>query len=123
METPVLADVESESQVYADLNAFVQRLADGDATLLNEQETGGETGSAFAGELFRAHLRRAAEEGEVVRLRSLPWGIGAAFVRQSPALAEPAVFFACRTRRDERYWRMISESAKSFTGRICPCSG
>ena len=112
METPVLADVESESQVYADLNAFVQRLADGDATLLNEQETGGETGSAFAGELFRAHLRRAAEEGEVVRLRSLPWGIGAAFVRQSPALAEPAVFFACRTRRDERYWRMISESGE-----------
>ena len=110
METPVLADVESESLVFADLNAYVERLEAGDVTLLNERETGGETGSAFAGELFRAHLRRAAEEGEVARLQGLPWGIGAAFVRQSPALEEPAVFFACRTRRDERYWRMISES-------------
>ena len=110
METPVLADVESESQVYADLNTYVERLEAGDVTLLDERDTGGESGSAFAGELFRAHLRRAAEEGEVTRLQSLPWGIGAAFVRQSPALAEPAVFFACRTRRDERYWRMVSES-------------
>lgn len=110
METPVLADVESESQVYADLNTYVERLEAGDVTLLDERDIGGETGSAFAGELFRAHLRRAAEEGEVARLQALPWGIGAAFVRQSPVLAEPAVFFACRTRRDERYWRMVSES-------------
>ena len=80
METPVLADIEMESQVYADLNTFVERLSSGDATLLDEQEVGGETGSAFAGELFRAHLRRAAEEGEVSRLQSLAWGIGAAFV-------------------------------------------
>ena len=109
METPVLADVESESQVFADLNAYVERLAAGDATLLNEQERG-ESGSAFAGELFRAHLRRAAEEGEVQRLQDLPWGIGAAFVQPSPTLTEPAVFFACRTRRDERYWRMVSRS-------------
>ena len=46
----------------------------GDITLLNEQETGGETGSAFAGELFRAHLRRAAEEGEVARLQRIALG-------------------------------------------------
>ncbi len=110
METPVLADVESESLVFADLSAYVERLEAGDVTLLNERETGGETGSAFAGELFRAHLRRAAEEGEVARLQGLPWGIGAAFAQRSPSLEEPAVFFACRTRRDERYWRMISES-------------
>ena len=110
METPVLADVESESQVYADLSTYVERLEAGDVTLLDERDTGGESGSAFAGELFRSHLRRAAVEGEVIRLQGLPWGIGAAFVRQSSALAEPAVFFACRTRRDERYWRMVSES-------------
>ena len=112
METPVLADVETESQVYADLNTFAERLASGDATLLDEQESGGETGSAFAGELFRSYLRRAAEEGEIARLRDLPWGIGAAFVQRSPTLAEPAVFFACRTRRDERYWRMVSQSGE-----------
>ena len=110
METPVLADAETESQVYADLSTFVERLSGGDAALLDEQESDGETGSAFAGELFRAHLRRAAEEGEVRRLQSLSWGIGSAFVQRSPTLTEPAVFFACRTRRDERYWRMVSLS-------------
>ena len=39
--------------MYADLTTFAERLASGDATLLDEQESGGETGSAFAGELFR----------------------------------------------------------------------
>jgi hypothetical protein len=112
METPVLADVEMESQVYADLSMFVERLSGGDPTLLDEQEGSGESGSPFAGELFRAHLRRAAEEGEVNRLQGLSWGIGAAFVQRSRALAEPAVFFACRTRKDERYWRTVSQSGE-----------
>ena len=112
METPILAGVETESQVYADLSTFVERLSGGDTTLLDEQESSGETGSAFAGELFRSRLRRAAEEGEVSRLQGLPWGIGAAFVQSSTTLAEPAVFFACRTRRDERYWRMVSQSGE-----------
>lgn len=108
METPVLAQMGSESQIYADLDAFAGRLAAGDAALLDEREIG----SAFAGELFRYYLRRAAEEGEAGRLRGLPWGIGAAFARTSPALSEPAVFFACRTRGDERYWRMVSRSGE-----------
>ena len=112
METPVLADVETESQVYADLSTFVERLSGGDATLMDEQGSSEETGSAFAGELFRSHLRRAVEEGEVSRLQGLPWGIGAAFVQRSPTLAEPAVFFACRTRMDERYWRVVSQSGQ-----------
>ena len=46
------------------------------------------------------------------RLQGLPWGIGAAFVQRSPTLAEPAVFFACRTRMDERYWRVVSQSGQ-----------
>ena len=112
METPVLADVETESQVYADLSTFVERLSGGDAALMDEQGSSEETGSAFAGELFRSHLRRAVEEGEVSRLQGLPWGIGAAFVQRSPTLAEPAVFFACRTRMDERYWRVVSQSGQ-----------
>ena len=112
METPILADVETESQVYADLSTFVERLSGGDTTLMDERESSGETGSAFAGELFRSPLRRAAEEGEVNRLQGLPWGIGAAFVQRSPTLAEPAVFFACRTRRNERYWHMLSQSGE-----------
>lgn len=112
METPVLANVQMESQVYADLHTFAERLSSGDATLLDEQDIGGETGSAFAGELFRSHLRRAVEEGEVSRLQGLPWGIGAAFVQESPTLVEPAVFFACRTRANERYWRLVSQSGE-----------
>ena len=110
METPVLAGVETESQVYADLIEFAERLSSGDTTLLDEQKSDGEAGTAFAGELFRSYLRRATEEGEVARLRNLPWGIGAAIVRQSPALQEPLVFFACRTHRDERYWRVVSRA-------------
>lgn len=109
METPVLAGVSSESHIYNDLSKFMERLSSGDATLLDDEEAGG---SAFAGEMFRSHLQRAAAEGEIKRLRGLPWGIGAAFVRASPDLAEPAVFFACRTRSDERYWRMVSKSGK-----------
>ena len=112
METPILAGVEAESQVYADLSTFVERLSGGDTTLLDEQESSGETGSAFAGEFFRSRLRRAAEEGEVSRLQGLPWGIGAAVVQSSTTLAGPAVFFACRTRRNERYWRMLSQSGE-----------
>ena len=46
METPVLARVGSESQIYADLSAFAERLSSGDASLLDEQS---ETGSAFCG--------------------------------------------------------------------------
>ena len=112
MEAPVLDEVATESQVYADSHKFVERLSSGDATLLDERESDGENGSAFAGEFFRSHLRRAHEEGETARLKDLPWGIGAAFVQKSPTLAEPAVFFACRTRRDERYWRMVSQSGE-----------
>ena len=112
METPVLADSVMEQQVFADLESFAKRLSEGDQTLLNEQGEGSDIGSAYAGELFRSHLRRAAEEGEVVRLKGLPWGIGAAFVQRSPMLSEPAVFFACRTKNDERYWRTVSQSGE-----------
>ena len=117
METPVLSEANSESQIYADLDDFVGRLSSGDSALLDEQEA---SGSAFAGELFRAHLHRAAQEGEMSRLQSLPWGIGAAFVSPSPALSEPAVFFACRTRRDERYWRVVSGSGDIFHREVLP---
>ena len=109
METPVLAHLEPESRIYNDLSRFTERLSGGDTTLLDEREAGG---SAFAGEVFRSHLMRAASEGEVGRLRGLPWGIGAAFAHASSGMTEPAVFFACRTRSDDRYWRLVSRSGK-----------
>ena len=114
METPVLqkVDPEAEARIYDDFDAFAKRLSDGDVSLLNE-ESGG---SAFAGEAYRAQLQRAVREDGIDSLRKLPWGIGAAFVQRAaglsePArLSEPAVFFACRTRKGERYWRMVSGS-------------
>lgn len=107
METPVMAGVPSESKIYADLKTFTDRLAKGDAALMDED--GGTQSGAFAGEEYRACLKRALAEGEVVRLRALPWGVGAAFVRAGtpPVHPLPAVFFACRTRDNERHWRMV----------------
>ncbi len=113
MESQVLEGVEAESQVYADLAGFVERLAGGDASLLEEGEVvGGEGGSGFEGEDFRLRLRRAAEEGELGRLRGLPWGVGSALARRSGGMSEAGVFFACRTRGGDRYWRMVSVSGK-----------
>lgn len=105
MESPVLRQTDAESRIYADLQNFTTRLAQGDKTLLDE-----EMNAAYAGEFFRAELMRAHREGELQRIRDLPWGIGAAFVPASTSLTEPAVFFACRTRNEERYWRMVSKS-------------
>ena len=108
METPVLATEESEQRIYEGMRDYADRLADGDVTLLDEDE--GPGGAAFAGEHYRAIYRRAVREGEADRVRALPWGIGAAIARTSAGLDEPAVFFACRTRDDRRYWRMVSAS-------------
>ncbi len=111
METQVLKEVSAESQIYADLAGFVDRLSKDDRSLLDEAGVQ-EDGAAFAGELFRAYIQRAAEEGEVKRLMNLPWGMGAAFASRSEGVDEPAVFFACRTRADERYWRVVSRSGE-----------
>ena len=100
METPVL------SQVLSELKSFAHRLSAGDATLLEDE-------SASAGELFRAQLLRLAQEGELNRLQNLPWGIGAAFLSPDQRLNnQPAVFFACRAKSGERYWRVLSASGE-----------
>jgi superfamily II DNA or RNA helicase len=112
METAVLETHEQlEGQVYADLASFAERLADGDESLLDE---GDDAGGSFVGEHLRALLVRAAAEGELVRLRELPWGIGAAFRQGSgvPSRGPAGVFFACRTTRaagDQRYWRYVCD--------------
>jgi len=102
METQVLENVESE------LRAYAERLTGGDTTLLDEFGEDGGPG-AFAGESLRAELTRAITEGELARLRALPWGISAAF-RQGPGVpsaGSPGVFFACRTPGGQRYWRYV----------------
>ena len=116
METPVLAGMVSESQIYSDLGDFASRLSSGGSSLLDEQDV---SGSAFAGEMFRARLHRVADEGRMGSLQGLPWGIGTAFAAPS-ARSEPAVFFACRTRRDERYWRVVSGSGDILHREVLP---
>lgn len=101
MESEVLDDVDSELRSYA------ERLAAGDPGLLDDED--GTPGAAFAGEELRRLLQRAATEGEVSRLRALPWGIGAAFHQGSgvPSTGSPGVFLACRTSAGQRYWRFV----------------
>jgi superfamily II DNA or RNA helicase len=106
MESEVIEGLEAE------LRSFAERLADGDAELTRDAE---EDSGAFVGEELRRLIDRAVAEGEVERVRSLPWGIGACF-RQRPggrSSGAPGVFFATRTQpmagsdRGYRYWRYV----------------
>src|SRR5262249_3070098 len=102
MESEVIEGVEIE------LRSYGARLESGDQSLLDDGVTEEHTGT-FSGEELRATLLRAISEGELDRLRSLPWGIGAAFEQAPgvPSVGSPGVFFACRTRSGERYWRYV----------------
>ena len=102
MEVEVIEGIETELRTYA------EQLAAGRLDLLEEEGESALSG-AFLGEELRARVRRAVEEGELERLRALPWGIGVAF-RQAAGGAsagEPGVFFATRTRAGHRYWRYV----------------
>ena len=104
MEVQVIDKSEEEARAYA------QRLADGDTTLLDEDdEAGGAHG--FSGEALRAELRRELEEGRGEELNGLPWGVGAAFRQgpDTPSSGAPGVFFACRA-KGERYWRYVDDA-------------
>ena len=102
-----------------DLESFAERLAAGDPSLLRES-VGGGLGEAFSGESLRAEFRRSLMEGELKRLQKLPWGVGAAFPLPPPGVFDsgggngepprdrpPGLFFACRTKGDDRYWRFV----------------
>ena len=110
MESGVLEGDETEQRVYADLTGLADRLEEGDTSLLAE---GDDAGGAFAGEELRALLLRAFSEGEIARLRALPWGIGAAFLQGPgvPSRGPTGTFFACRTTAasgNQRYWRLVT---------------
>ena len=108
MESQVLAALANEERIYADLQGFANRLAEGDETLLDDGE-GAESGSS-AGEEYRLQLLRAQREGEIPRLEEMPWGVGAAFARHAgtPQLDLPAVVFAAQDRRGRRHWRGVT---------------
>jgi superfamily II DNA or RNA helicase len=109
MESEVLAAAPAESKIFADLESFADRLVKGDETLLDEGEGGGS--GSFAGEDYRARLLRAKAEGEIDRLRDMPWGVGAAIARSAPeGIVLPGVFFAAQTRQGERKWRFVDSA-------------
>ena len=102
-----------ESDVAEEIKSYARRLSQGDHSLLDEAGESPES-RTVNGELLRAELRRAAAEGEIDRVRNLPWGIGAAFAQGPgvPSVGPPGVFLACRTRDGERYWRYVADSGE-----------
>lgn len=124
-----------EGSLARDLQAYAERLADGDPELLDEQES---DSGAFVGEQLRRLIDRAVREGEVERVLALPWGIGACF-RQTAggrSVGAPGIFFAVRTppMPDEpdgrRYWRYVEHDDAALIGgdleilrRIDPAGG
>ena len=104
MEVEVL-----EGDAGEEIRSYVGRLAEGDATLLDEADPSS-VGQFLSAEVLRAELQRAAAEGEIDRAAELPWGVGAAFAQGQgvPSVGPPGVFFACRTRQGERYWRYVA---------------
>lgn len=110
MDSAVLDDVEPE------LRAYATRLEGSDETLL--EEDGQDLVGTFVGEELRATLMRALREGEVDRLRALPWGIGAGFAQGElvPSRGQAGVFLSCRTRTGERYWRYVDDGGDVISG-------
>ena len=98
MEVDVVDDMDEE------VRSYTRRLADGDESLLEEEDDS----RGFSSAALRAELRRELAEGRGEELRSLPWGIGAAFRQGAgvPSTGAPGFFFACRA-RGERYWRYV----------------
>ena len=112
--SPYGMEIEVIEGVDRQVKNYTRRLAEGDRSLLDDPDTGAAF-EAFSGELLRAEIRRAIREGEVERIRELPWGVGAAF-RQGPNVPSkgpPGFFFACRINDNngERYWRYITEDS------------
>jgi superfamily II DNA or RNA helicase len=112
MESGVIEGDEIARRIYASLEDLTERLEAGDTSLLAEAD---DTGGAFAGEELRAMLLRAFTEGEVTRLRSMPWGVGTTFRqgRGVPSRGPAGTFFACRTTAasgSQRYWRLVTAS-------------
>jgi len=105
MEAKILSDMQIEERNYADLKDLTTRLSRGDETVLDEGESPGS--GSFAGEEYRARILRALREGEVARLRSLPWGIGSCFVSRDLPADKAGVFFACKTKEGDRHWRFV----------------
>jgi len=98
-----------EGDVEEEIRSYARRLGDSDASLLDESDPGAVL-RALSPEVLRAELRRSALEGEIDGVADLPWGVGAAFAQGGgvPSTGPPGIFFACRTRHGDRYWRYVT---------------
>lgn len=97
-------EVEIIEGVDAELRAYAERLEAGELDALEVDNVEALSG-AFLGEELRALVLRAFDEGELQRVRALPWGIGAVVRARE---GKGGVFFAMRTRQDDyRYWRFV----------------
>ena len=98
-----------EGDVGDEIRSYAERLAAGDSSLLEVSDSASGM-QALSAEVLRAELRRAASEGEIDRAAQLPWGIGAAFAQGAgvPSSGPAGIFFACRTRHGDRYWRYVT---------------
>lgn len=104
MEVEVIGgDAEVEIRSYA------ARLVAGDSSLLEDVDSASGD-RVLSAEALRTELQRAASEGEIDRVSDLPWGVGAAFAQgpDVPSVGPSGVFFACRTRHGDRYWRYVA---------------
>lgn len=120
MEARIL-DIDPEERVFGELEPF----GAGDGTSPSEDdvsrevraEAGGgrdldveiEEAAGAAAERYRLELKRAREEGDLERVRRLPFGVGTCFTQGAgvPSRGAPGVFFAARV-RDERAWRYVT---------------
>ena len=99
-ESPVLPGMEALPRDFTDLRRQIDRVAAGDATLLDDLDDEEE---AASGEVFRNELRAALMSERLEELRRLPWGAGSG---RRAVRGGPGVVFAGRIGR-LRYWRFV----------------
>lgn len=117
MESEVISDSDEptaeESEIFGELKFF----ADGLETELGGSVKDDPYSGAFLGEEMRAIFELAKLAGDIDRLTTMPWGVGAvARVAQGGRRRPPGIFFATRTKpltdgatepREFLYWRYV----------------
>ncbi len=103
---------QSEAAAGDSIQNYARRLIEGDSSLLDSIDSSNDYISSLNGEAMRAELQRAAAEGELERIRSMPWGIGAEFHQGEgvPSAGAAGTFLACRTTDGHRHWRYVTDN-------------
>ncbi len=104
-EGRILPDTAPVDVVFDDTREEIERIAAGDASLLEEREA---ELDAFSGEVFREELRQALMAARERELQALPWGIGSGLESKK---AQGVVFVARAGSRIE--WRYVPLRAEA----------